>query len=93
MRAIFDKLNNSYATYYSPTKHSEVDEIIVLFKGRVIFKWYILKKYKQFGIKPYNLCDCKGYTYNMMVHLHKDRKHASPHDSYTCNCDRTCSKD
>jgi hypothetical protein len=34
MRAIFDKLSNSYAKYYSPAKHSAVDEIIVLFKGR-----------------------------------------------------------
>jgi len=62
MRAIFDKLNNSYAKYYSPTKHSAVDEIIVLFKDRVIFKQYIPKIYKWFGIKPYKLCDSKGYT-------------------------------
>jgi hypothetical protein len=32
MRIIFDKLNNSYAKYYSPTKHLAVDDIIVLFK-------------------------------------------------------------
>jgi len=41
MRAIFDKLNNSYAKYYSLTEHLEVDEAIVLFKVRVIFKQYI----------------------------------------------------
>jgi len=59
MRAIFDKLNNSYAKYYSPTEHLEVDEVIVLFKVRVIFKQYIPKKHKQFGIQLYKLCDFK----------------------------------
>jgi hypothetical protein len=38
MRAIFDKLNDSYAKYYNPTKHLAVDDIIVLFKDRIIFK-------------------------------------------------------
>jgi len=46
MRAIFDKLNDSYAKYYSLTIHVAVDEIIVLFEGRVIFKQCIPKKHK-----------------------------------------------
>jgi hypothetical protein len=37
MRPISDKPNDPYAKYYSPTEHIAVDEIIVLFKGRVIF--------------------------------------------------------
>jgi len=79
LRIIFDKLNNSYAKYYSPTKHLAVDDIIVLFKGIVIFKEYIPKKHKHFGIKLYTLCDSKGYTptYNMTVYLGKDRQHVT----------------
>ena len=50
----------------------------MLFKGRVIFIYYIPKKHKRFGIKLYNLCDSKGYTYNMTVYLGKDRKHVTP---------------
>jgi len=56
MRAIFDKLIDSYAKCYHPTKHLEVDGIIVLFKDRIIFKQYIPKKHKQFGVKIYKLC-------------------------------------
>jgi len=37
MRVIYDQLNDSYAKYYTLTEHLAVDEIIVLFKGRVIF--------------------------------------------------------
>jgi hypothetical protein len=33
VRALFDKLTDSYAKYYSVTDHLAVDEIIVLFKG------------------------------------------------------------
>jgi hypothetical protein len=73
MRNIFDKLN-AYAKYYSPTEHLAVDKIIVLFKGRVIFKQYIPKKHKLFGIKIYKLCYSKRYIYNMSVYLDKDRK-------------------
>jgi len=78
MRAMFDKLINSYAKYYSPNKPLVVNGIIVFFKGRVIFKQYTPKKYKRFGIKLYKLCDSKGYTYNMTVYLGKDRKHVTP---------------
>jgi hypothetical protein len=57
MRTIFDMLSDAYAKYYSPTEHLAVDEIIVLFNSRVVFKQYILKKHKCFGIKVYKLCD------------------------------------
>jgi len=44
-----------------------VDEVIVKFKGKVIFRQYIPKKRKCFGIKIYKLCDGSGYTYDMRV--------------------------
>jgi hypothetical protein len=67
MRAIFDKLNDSYANCYSLTEHSAADEIIVLFKGRVICIQYIPKKHKLSGIKLYKLCDSNGCIYSMTV--------------------------
>jgi hypothetical protein len=45
------------------TKHLAVEETNVLLKGRVIVKQYTPKKHKQFGIKPYKLCDSKRYTF------------------------------
>jgi hypothetical protein len=61
MRTISDMFNDAYAKYYSPTYHLAVDEITVLLKGRIVFKQYIPKKHKCFGIKIYKLCDPKGY--------------------------------
>ena len=38
MRTVFDNLSDSYSKYCSPPEHLAVDETIVVFKGRVIFK-------------------------------------------------------
>jgi hypothetical protein len=91
MRTIFDKLNDAYAKYYSPTEHLAIDEIIVLFKGRIVFNQYIPKKHKRFGIKIYKLCDSEGHTYIQHVSVFRKRQ-----ETYDClndrnsrNCDRT----
>jgi len=78
MRAIFDKFSDLYTKYYSLTKQWAVDQITVLFKGTALFKQYIPKKHKWFGIKFYKLYDSKEYTINMTTHLGKDRKCATP---------------
>jgi len=49
-----------------------VDEVIVKFKGGVIFRQHILKTRKHFGIKIYKLYDESGYTYDMRVYLGRD---------------------
>ena len=40
-----------FSKFYNHSKHLAVDEVIVKFKGRVLFKEYIRKKRKSFGIK------------------------------------------
>jgi len=72
LRTIFDKLNKAYAKFYNPSEHLAVDEVIVKFKGRVIFRKYIPNKRKRFSIKIYKLCDESGYTYDMRVYLGRD---------------------
>ncbi|XP_023704971.1 piggyBac transposable element-derived protein 4-like [Cryptotermes secundus] len=58
----------------SSSERLAVDEVIALFKGRVIFHQYIPKKSQRFGIKIYKLCDFLGYTYDMTVYLGKQRQ-------------------
>ena len=38
IRKIFDALNNKFCELYNPTEHFAVDEVIVLYKGRVVFR-------------------------------------------------------
>ena len=78
MRALFDMLSYSNDKYYSLTDHLAVVEIILLFKGRVIFKQYLPKKHKRFGIKLYKLYDSKVHTDSMTVCACEDRKRVTP---------------
>ena len=92
IRDLFEILNATFSIFYNPSENLSVDEVIVPFKGRVIFKQYIPKKRKVFGIKIFKLCDLTGYTYDMKVYLGKDRQHTAresdPHDN-----DRTDEED
>jgi len=46
IRTVFDTLNQAYPKFYNPSEHLAVDEVIVKFQGRVIFRQYIPKKSK-----------------------------------------------
>ena len=70
-------MNNKYCELYNLTEHLAGDEVILLYKGRAVFRQYILKKYKRFGIKIYKLCDSLGYTYDMSMYLGKQQQHAT----------------
>jgi len=77
LRTVFDTLDDNCAKFYSPSENLAVDEVIVNYRGRVIFRQYIPKKRKRFGIKIYKLCDTAGYTCAMRVYLGKDSQSAT----------------
>jgi hypothetical protein len=43
LRTFFDKLNEAYTKFCNPLEHLAVNEALVKFKGRVIFRQYIPK--------------------------------------------------
>jgi hypothetical protein len=51
IRDIFEILNTAFSKFDNPSEHLVIDEVTVLFKGRVVFRKYISKKHKRFGIK------------------------------------------
>jgi len=77
LRTVFDTLDDNYVKMYNPSENLTVEEVIVKFSGRVIFRQYIPKKRKHFGIKIYKLCDEAGYTCAMRVYLGKDSQSAT----------------
>jgi len=77
IRTVFDKLNEAYAEFCNPLEHLAVDEVIVKFRGRVIFRQYIPKKRKCYGIKIYEFCDESRYMYDMGVYLGRDSHSAT----------------
>ena len=61
IRDLFEITRTNFSKFYNPSERLAVDEVIVKFKGRVLFKQYIPKKRKRFGIKMFTLCDCLIY--------------------------------
>jgi len=68
IRNLFDILKDKFSKFYNPSENLDLNEV-VKFKGRVIFRQYIPKKRKRFGVKIYKLCDKTGYTYDMAVYV------------------------
>ena len=84
IRDLFEILNATFSKFYNPSENLAIDEVIVYFMGRVIFKQYIQKKKrKRFGMKILNLCDATGYTYDMKLYLGKDRQRTAQHVTAT----------
>jgi hypothetical protein len=80
IRQIFDTLNSKFSELYYPSEQMAVDEVIVKFKGKAIFRQYIPKKRKKFGIKLYKLCNRLGNTFDMNVNLGKQKSYAASTD-------------
>ena len=76
---LFEILNATFSQFYNPSENLAIDKVIFSFKGRVIFKQYIPKQRKHFGIKIFKLCDSTGYKYDMKLYLEKDRQHTAQH--------------
>lgn len=79
MRNVFEIVDRTFSKFYNPTEHLAVDEVIVLFKERVVFKHCMSKKRECSSMKVYKLCDSNGYTYDMKVYLGKDRQCTAQH--------------
>jgi len=85
IRDLFEIVRMNFSKFYNSSEHLAVDEVTVKFKGRIVFKQYIPKKCKRFGIKVFKLCDSTGYTCDMNVYLGKDRQRTAQHLTATHN--------
>lgn len=56
---------------YRPGKKICIDESLIPFRGRIIFRQYIPNKRHRYGIKIFKLCCAGGYTYNMSIYSGK----------------------
>ena len=62
IRDLSEILNATFSKFYNPSENLVIDEVIVSFKGRVIFKTIHTKKRKRSGIKIFKICYSTGYT-------------------------------
>ena len=67
---ILEMLRNNFKSVYSPGEKLVVDESLVPFRGRIIFRQYIPRKSHKCGIKIYKLCT--GNLSNEPEHNHSE---------------------
>lgn len=75
---LLTKLLENFQNPIIPAENICIDETLVPFQGRLVFKQYIKNKRHKFGIKLYKLCLDKGYTYNVQVYCGQDKTDELP---------------
>ena len=68
VRAVLDILKERFNNVYYPPEHITVDESLILFKGRLLFKQYIKTKRSRFGIKFFELSTADGILLDFIVY-------------------------
>ena len=68
IRPMLDMFQQRLKTVYKPPEHIAVDESLVLFKRRILFKQYIKSKRTRFGIKFYELATSDGILLDFIIY-------------------------
>lgn len=66
-------LTDKFKEVYIPEREVCIDETLVPFRGRLLFKQYIKNKRHKFGIKLYKICCKGGYTFDFKVYVGNDK--------------------
>ena len=60
--------NEKMSTIYVPNEHLPLDESVVLWRGRLIFRQYIKNKRHKYGIKFFELCESNGIILRISIY-------------------------
>lgn len=64
-------LLDNFRSVIKPRKELVIDESMVPWRGRLIFRQHISLKSHKYRIKLYKLCLTSGYTYNIIIYAGK----------------------
>lgn len=68
IRPVLDYFNDKMAAIYYPSKTLSLDESMMLWRGRLVFRQYIKNKRHKYGIKLYMLTEPKGLIIKFAVY-------------------------
>lgn len=68
LRPLLELLIEKFKAVRTPEENVTIDETLVPFRGRLLFKQYIPNKRHKFGIKLFKMCLEGGYTYDVRVY-------------------------
>lgn len=94
IRIIIDILNENFQKYYDPEIVC-VDESLIPFRGRIIFKQYIKQKRHKYDIKTFKLCAAPEFTITFPIYCGKktDAEKTTPTNVVMSLCQNIFDKD
>ena len=69
VRRVIEHLNDRFQEVYIPSEHISLDESLLLWKGRLLFRQYIPLKRARYGVKQYVLAEDTGYVVRLKVYM------------------------
>lgn len=74
---LFNLIITKFQNSYVPTQNLSLDESMLLWRGRLIFRQYIKNKRHKYGIKFYELCTYDGYVLAAEIYKGKNIENVS----------------
>ena len=71
LKPLLDLLKARFSSVYVPGAVITIDETMIPWRGRLLFKQYIPGKAHKYGIKMYKLAATNGYTWNYLIYTGK----------------------
>jgi hypothetical protein len=68
VKGILEKIVQNIQSTVVPEENLSIDEELIKFKGRLIFRQYIANKSAKYGIKIFSLCSADGFVHNMEIY-------------------------
>ena len=71
IQPFIDILKSNFKNMFCPEKDIVIDETLIPWGGRLIFRQYIPNKAHRYGIKMFKLCSVDGYTWGFRTYAGK----------------------
>lgn len=71
IRPILNAIIENIKSAFYPGQHLAIDEAMILWRGRLIFRQYIPNKRHKYGIKLYELTTHDGFILNIIIYVGK----------------------
>jgi hypothetical protein len=82
IRALITQLNTKFEEVYIPSEYISLDESLLIWKGRLLFKQYVPMKRARYGIKQSVVAEDTGYVYRIKVYTGKEDQEATIFGNY-----------
>ena len=76
MKPLLGLLKERFSSVYMPGSIISIDESMIPWRGRLVFRQYIPGKAHKYGIKMYKLAAINGYTWNYIIYTGKQESMA-----------------